>query len=141
MLLFKLVSPFYRPKLVFYCHFPDQKLTKRDGVAKKVYRFFIDNMESLTIGMADHIYVNSLFTKSICQESFRSIDPNRLDVLYPSLKTDTLDNTKEFNIDLDGFEYIVLSLNRYEEKKNHKLALDVFSEFVPLNYVIWLVLS
>ena len=49
-------------KIVFYCHFPDKLLTKRQGTMKKIYRYGIDWVEEVTTGMADKILVNSKFT-------------------------------------------------------------------------------
>ena len=53
---------FYQQKIVFYCHFPDQLLTKRQSILKKVYRSIIDPIEEFTTGMADKVLVNSKFT-------------------------------------------------------------------------------
>ncbi len=54
----------FRPgvKVVFYCHFPDQLLTIRTSVWKKVYRGPIDWVEEWSTGMAHCILVNSQFT-------------------------------------------------------------------------------
>ncbi|CAD5229355.1 unnamed protein product [Bursaphelenchus okinawaensis] len=127
LFLFKLAGFFYRPKLVFYCHFPDQKLTKREGSLKKAYRYFIDGLENKTLALADKIYVNSLFTKNVCKETFPSVDPSRFDVLYPSVNTDFLDKSTDGHLDVeDKYEFVFVSLNRFEGKKNHLLALNVF---------------
>lgn len=49
-------------RILFYCHFPDQLLTGRVGLAKRLYRMPIDWMEEVTTGMADVVVVNSKFT-------------------------------------------------------------------------------
>lgn len=49
-------------KVLFYCHFPDMLLTKRDSFLKKIYRAPIDWLEEKTTGMADMVLVNSKFT-------------------------------------------------------------------------------
>lgn len=49
-------------KVIFYCHFPDLLLTKRQSFWKSIYRFPIDWFEEKTTGMADLIFVNSNFT-------------------------------------------------------------------------------
>ena len=49
-------------KVIFYCHFPDMLLTKRQSFLKKLYRGPIDYVEEKTTGMADTILVNSKFT-------------------------------------------------------------------------------
>ena len=52
------------PKIVFYCHFPDQLLTQRKSALKSLYRKPIDWFEEKTTGMADTVLVNSKFTGS-----------------------------------------------------------------------------
>lgn len=49
-------------KVLFYCHFPDMLLTKRESILKKWYRAPIDWVEERTTGMADLVLVNSQFT-------------------------------------------------------------------------------
>lgn len=51
-----------RAKIIFYCHFPDMLLTKRESFAKKMYRKPLDWLEECTTGMANCILVNSKFT-------------------------------------------------------------------------------
>lgn len=53
------------PKIVFYCHFPDQLLTQRKSLLKSLYRKPIDWFEEKTTGMADSVLVNSKFTGKI----------------------------------------------------------------------------
>lgn len=55
----KLFSPI---KVLFYCHFPDQLLTRRDSFLKRLYRAPLDWIEEKSTGMADEILVNSNFT-------------------------------------------------------------------------------
>ena len=52
----------FNAKVLFYCHFPDMLLTKRESLLKKWYRAPIDWLEEKTTGMADCILVNSKFT-------------------------------------------------------------------------------
>ena len=57
--------PFLRlksTKILFYCHFPDMLLTKRESFLKRIYRGPIDWLEEKTTAMADCILVNSKFT-------------------------------------------------------------------------------
>ena len=51
-------------KVIFYCHFPDMLLTKRQSFLKSMYRLPLDYLEEKTTGMADCILVNSKFTGS-----------------------------------------------------------------------------
>ena len=57
-----IIQLFSSAKIVFYCHFPDQLLTKRETSLKSLYRAPIDFLEEKTTGMAHKILVNSLFT-------------------------------------------------------------------------------
>ncbi|XP_073443779.1 alpha-1,3/1,6-mannosyltransferase ALG2 isoform X4 [Dendrobates tinctorius] len=82
--IFKLAR---NPKgVLFYCHFPDQLLTQRISVAKKIYRTPIDWLEEKTTGTADCILVNKFV-------------PAKRKIVF-------------------------LSINRYERKKKHNLALE-----------------
>ncbi|XP_075683000.1 alpha-1,3/1,6-mannosyltransferase ALG2 [Rhinoderma darwinii] len=116
-----------RKSVLFYCHFPDQLLTQRISLAKKIYRAPIDWLEEKTTGMADRILVNSHFTAKIFRETFTSLSHITPDVLYPSL------NVSNFQACVfDGLSELVpvkrrivfLSINRYERKKNLNLALQ-----------------
>lgn len=44
-----------RKKVLFYCHFPDQLLTQRQSVLKRLYRAPLDWLEERTTGMADMV--------------------------------------------------------------------------------------
>ncbi|EGT51710.1 hypothetical protein CAEBREN_25681 [Caenorhabditis brenneri] len=122
---------FSRAKLIFYCHYPDKLLTKRDGTFKSFYRNFIDWVEERSTGLADAICVNSNFTKGVVRETFKSLQSHDLKVLYPSLNTkffDSIEASDDFgeNVPING-KYIFTSLNRFERKKNVVLALDAFA--------------
>eukprot|EP00002_Diphylleia_rotans_P025452 TRINITY_DN5034_c0_g1_i2.p1 TRINITY_DN5034_c0_g1~~TRINITY_DN5034_c0_g1_i2.p1 ORF type:complete len:236 (-),score=36.37 TRINITY_DN5034_c0_g1_i2:592-1299(-) len=52
-------------KILFYCHFPDQLLSPRNSLLKKIYRWPFDTLEEITTGMADEILVNSAFTRQV----------------------------------------------------------------------------
>ncbi|KAM4878012.1 alpha-1,3/1,6-mannosyltransferase ALG2 [Thomomys bottae] len=116
-----------RKKILFYCHFPDLLLTRRDSFLKRLYRAPIDWLEEYTTGMADCILVNSQFTAAIFKETFKSlshIDPH---VLYPSLNVTSFDSTVPEKLDdlvPEGKKFLFLSINRYERKKNLTLALE-----------------
>ncbi|XP_040288995.1 alpha-1,3/1,6-mannosyltransferase ALG2 [Bufo bufo] len=119
-----------RKRVLFYCHFPDQLLTPRISLVKKIYRAPIDWLEEKTTGMADCILVNSHFTAQIFKETFTSLSHIKPDVLYPSLNVSNFQSCA-----FDGLAGLVptkrkivfLSINRYERKKNLKLALKSLS--------------
>lgn len=120
----------HNPKVVFYCHHPDQLLSSQGGYLKSIYRFPINFLEEYTTGCADSILVNSKFTLRVFRETFKRLDVVP-DVLYPSLNTnffDTIQNeTQNENIScIPSNAFIYLSINRFERKKNHELALYSF---------------
>jgi alpha-1,3/alpha-1,6-mannosyltransferase len=69
---------------VFYCHFPDQLLTQRKSLLKKLYRLPLDYLEEITTAQADQILVNSLFTATVFKNTFRRISTVPA-VLYPAV--------------------------------------------------------
>lgn len=118
----------YTPKILFYCHFPDQLLTKQGGRLKSLYRMPLNYLEEKTTGAADGVLVNSKFTSRIFSETFKSLKvvPG---VLYPSLVTKSFDQLKSDDNSIDGIAdnaIVLLSINRYERKKNLPLALKAF---------------
>lgn len=117
-------------KVLFYCHFPDQLLAKRDGFIKRLYRIPFDILEQFTINFSDAIVVNSAFTKSVFFETFQFLghDP---EVVYPCVNTEEvaireIDQTFKDKILLKRKDYY-LSINRFERKKNIDLALRSFA--------------
>ncbi|XP_058057220.1 alpha-1,3/1,6-mannosyltransferase ALG2 [Anopheles bellator] len=125
--IFRLARP--NPKVLFYCHYPDQLLSRQGSVLKQCYRMPLNYLEEITTAQADSILVNSKFTSRVFKETFKRIttDP---DVLYPSLNTRFFDETpvcesdQVVKVPVDAF--VFLSINRYERKKNLPLALHSF---------------
>lgn len=120
-----------RPKILFYCHFPDQLLSKPGGSLKSLYRWPLNFLEEKTTGQADAVLVNSKFTSRIFKETFKSLDIVP-DVLYPSLNTLYFDQTSTVDADIPiqipNDAFVFLSINRYERKKNLPLALHAFKQ-------------
>ena len=115
-------------KVLFYCHYPDLLLTQRNNILKLLYRKPLDYLEGLTTSMADKIFVNSLYTKGVVSETFSHVQ--QCEVLYPSLNTSKFENGYEIvctDIMPNSAEFVFLSLNRYERKKNINLALEAMS--------------
>ncbi|XP_053121671.1 alpha-1,3/1,6-mannosyltransferase ALG2 [Hemicordylus capensis] len=118
-------------KVLFYCHFPDQLLTKRETFIKRVYRAPLDWLEEYTTGMADCILVNSCFTANVFKETFKSLSHINPDVLYPSLNVSTFDTVISMDVASivpNGKRFMFLSINRYERKKNLMLALNALHD-------------
>jgi alpha-1,3/alpha-1,6-mannosyltransferase len=117
----------HSPKILFYCHFPDQLLTKPGGFLKSAYRMPLNYLEEKTTGAADGVLVNSKFTSRIFSETFKTLNITP-DVLYPSLVTKSFDKeVKDGKInEVPDNAVVLLSINRYERKKNLPLALKAF---------------
>jgi alpha-1,3/alpha-1,6-mannosyltransferase len=49
--------------VLFYCHFPDQLLTRRRSALHAAYRTVLDACEESSTGQAHEILVNSAFTQ------------------------------------------------------------------------------
>lgn len=131
--IMRLAKP--NPKVLFYCHYPDQLLSKPGSRLKKYYRMPLDFMEEITTGQADGILVNSKFTSRVFKETFKRISVNP-DVLYPSLNTKYFDDTviegKDQISGIPSDSFVFLSINRYERKKNLPLALHAFKQLQEL---------
>ncbi|KAJ7168065.1 mannosyltransferase [Mycena crocata] len=134
-----------RTPVVFYCHFPDKLLAngefvegnlrkKRVGLLKRIYRYPMDWLEEVTTRQADVILSNSNFTARV----FRSYFPSILQTprtVYPGI------NISAYEIPVDAFAADIvavtsevptlLSLNRFEKKKNAALAIDSFAKLRP----------
>jgi alpha-1,3/alpha-1,6-mannosyltransferase len=136
-----------RFKTFFYCHFPDKLLcVERSSIFKKLYRFFIDLIEEITMLFAHVIVVNSKYTQNIFRENFKIISKKRNppSVIYPCIELkdyDRFENLQKEDITkvrgLDGLKNfdlnntkIIVSLNRYERKKNLGLAVEAFINYV-----------
>lgn len=138
--LLKLFSKFYtnKPnfKIIFYCHHPDMLLTDRKTLGKKLYRKVIDWIEEKTTSYADLILVNSQYTAQIFRQTFKKLENQSIQILYPicnfkSLDDDCSMHIDEFNLIIkDDFnkknDFVFLSINRYERKKQIGLAIDAF---------------
>ncbi|TMS40113.1 hypothetical protein L596_006535 [Steinernema carpocapsae] len=120
---------FSSARVLFYCHFPDQLLTRRDSFMKSIYRAFFDWLEEWSTAKADVICVNSRFTASVVKNTFRRLKDRHLTILYPCLNTQTFDESRPVNLEfLNGnAKSVYLSVNRYERKKNVGLALEAYA--------------
>jgi alpha-1,3/alpha-1,6-mannosyltransferase len=136
-----------RFKTFFYCHFPDKLLcVERSSLLKKIYRFFIDLIEEITMLFAKIIVVNSKYTQGVFEDNFKIISMFRSppSVIYPCIELKDYDRfeqvLKEDLLKVKGLERlknynlnnlkIIVSLNRYERKKNLNLATEAYIEFM-----------
>lgn len=119
-----------RAKVLFYCHFPDLLQTDRKHWLKKVYRWPIDKWEEWTTGLAHQVLVNSNFTAGVFHRTFKSLSSIKPTVLHPSLNFSAFDQPPvELKDTLpNSVKCLFLSINRYERKKNLRLAIEAFAE-------------
>ncbi|CAK8689685.1 unnamed protein product [Clavelina lepadiformis] len=117
-------------KIVFYCHFPDKLLTKRETFLKWLYRKPLDWLEEKTTGMAHLLLVNSHFTAKTFRTAFLSLKKMETHVLHPSLNTANFDRALQHPAKLlepkippSSRRFMFLSINRFERKKNLALAI------------------
>ncbi|XP_060680800.1 alpha-1,3/1,6-mannosyltransferase ALG2 [Hemiscyllium ocellatum] len=124
-------------RVLFYCHFPDRLLQSgKPGPLQRLYRLPIDWLEEYTTGLADLVLVNSKFTAGVFRRTFRSLSHLEPDVLYPSLSFAEPAGGQEQGQGQEqellplspppigpGRDFIFLSINRFERKKNLGLAL------------------
>jgi len=119
--------------IIFYCHYPDYLLTTRTSLLKRIYRAPLDFLEEQTTGLADMIFVNSNFTAGVFADSFPSLDRRGIkpSILYPALDLSYADASMAKAEDslqvLGKGEQLLISLNRFERKKNIGLAVTAFA--------------
>ncbi|EPS35227.1 hypothetical protein H072_11557 [Dactylellina haptotyla CBS 200.50] len=118
-------------RILFYCHFPDKLLATRKSLVKSLYRIPFDWVEGFTTGLADDIVVNSKFTASVFKQAFPRINvvPR---VVYPCVDIHEPEKAQKLEGDTYPFlqgsdRKIVLSINRFERKKNIGLVVEAFA--------------
>jgi alpha-1,3/alpha-1,6-mannosyltransferase len=125
--LMRALSP--RVPVLFYCHFPDLLLVRgRQSALKRLYRLPFDRLEEWSMGYAHAVAVNSNFTRSIVERTWPSLQakvPTK--VIYPCVDTRVDNLEKTTPTPLDGKKFI-LSINRFERKKDIELAIKAFAQ-------------
>lgn len=122
--ILRLLSP--RTRILFYCHYPDQLLSVRDSVAKRIYRIPFDVAEEVTTALADRVVVNSKFTRGVYERTFRCV-AKPAEVLYPCVPLAQFQDVPPIDATPAG-EIVFLSINRFERKKGIDLAVHAFVE-------------
>ena len=126
--LLRLAYP--RARVLFYCHFPDKLLAEKGGLLKRLYRWPFDWIESWSTGCSDGIVVNSNFTKSIFADVFPRLKHRRPGVIYPCVDTEAVEDEAEQageDKPLWKGKKVLLSINRFERKKDVGLAIRAFA--------------
>ncbi|KEP67687.1 UNVERIFIED_CONTAM: glycosyltransferase, group 1 family protein [Hammondia hammondi] len=155
----------YCEKLVFYAHFPDLLLVRRNpnsngffAALKKLYRVVMDGIEEATTAKCDLLLFNSRFTEQTYRRTFPSLNFPPHTVLYPPVDTAGADAFRRHASrdaciaslkplpEFKNFDFsvpFVFSLNRYEKKKDLPLAIHAVAHArrhdaagTPLNLVM-----
>ncbi|PYH43793.1 GDP-Man:Man(1)GlcNAc(2)-PP-dolichol alpha-1,3-mannosyltransferase [Aspergillus saccharolyticus JOP 1030-1] len=131
-----------RQRILFYCHFPDQLLARKDEggellrALKTLYRAPFDWFEGWAMSAADKVVANSRFTRGVITGVFGEEKLGELSVVYPCVDTEAgmggqaqaeaegLGATGEKV--LWGGKKILLSVNRFERKKDLALAIRAY---------------
>ena len=126
-------------RILFYCHFPDFMLASgREKWWKRWWRWGFDWLEGWTIRGADRVVVNSAFTKGVVEGVWQELGGERgVGVVYPCVDTKPKEKEggDENQVEMDDGETkelwkgkkLILSINRFEKKKNIELALKAFA--------------
>ncbi|KAH7153306.1 hypothetical protein EDB81DRAFT_791149 [Dactylonectria macrodidyma] len=116
--------------ILFYCHFPDLLLARgRQSLLKRLYRVPFDWIEECSMSFAQAVAVNSEFTKGIVKRTWPGLKKHvQTKVVYPCVDTETKDEDEPAK---DGKifenEQLILSINRFERKKDIGLAIKAFA--------------
>lgn len=124
---------YLQPKapILFYCHFPDLLLAQgRKKWWKRMYRVPFDVWEQWSMSFANAIAVNSRFTKGIVAQTWPALARTKdLKVVYPCMDTR---QGKDGQMNHDGPMWkgkrVILSINRFERKKDIALAIKAFAQ-------------
>lgn len=137
-----------RPRLAFYCHFPDRLLapgasfesvptgvgmatrpeTSWHRCLRTAYRALVDALEAVSIAHADMILVNSQFTARVVERVFpRATRYRRPAVLYPPVPASTETPMEAESMKSFPKRPFVLCISRFERKKNLELAIQALS--------------
>lgn len=123
-------------QVVFYCHYPDYLLTPRLSWIKSLYRAPLDWAEEQSTGAADAILVNSKFTAQTFANAFPSLHRRGVApaVLYPAINLAQQalpEGAEKPDLSFGGAKHVVISINRYERKKNIALAITAVGALPP----------
>ena len=123
-------------RILFYCHFPDLLLVQgRKSWYKRIWRIGFDWIEGWGIRGADRIIVNSGFTKGVVEDLWPGLrgKEREVKVVYPCIDaTETKETREDAAVKDESQEMwkgkkVLLSINRFESKKNIGLAIKAFA--------------
>lgn len=115
--------------ILFYCHFPDQLLAQKGqgaiAVLKKAYRVPFNAIEGWSTASSHGIVVNSNFTGGVVKRVFPQLSNRDLKVVYPCVDTSSASQVQRKS--LWPNRKLILSINRFEKKKDVALAVKAFA--------------
>lgn len=116
---------------LFYCHFPDLLLVQnRKRWYKRVWRVPFDWLESWGIRGADKVVVNSGFTKDVVEDIWPGLGgEDGVGIVYPCVDTRSVGKNLaegKASQELWKDKKVLLSINRFERKKDVGLAIKAF---------------
>ena len=118
-------------RILFYCHFPDKLLARSETGylywIKLIYRLPFDALESWSTGCSDGVVVNSKFTGRTVKDVLPSLMLRTLKVVYPCVDTSAAEKGLKQKRSLWPEKRILLSINRFERKKDIELAIKAFA--------------
>ena len=147
--------------IAFYCHFPDvfcdpnqafHEARWRKSLMHEIYAWVFNFAERQSLFFANSILYNSEFTKSVSESFFGTHTCLRSDVVYPAVQhywgAPTLEINESTCGTIAGFEgyraipkiflkrspatFLIVSISRFEPKKNQVLALSMLEEIVKI---------
>lgn len=120
-------------KILFYCHFPDLLLVQgRKSWYKRIWRIGFDWLEGWGIRGADRVLVNSGFTKGVVENIWEGLGGERgVGIVYPCVDTKGDAKVEEDSKPLWKDKRLLLSINRFERKKDVALAIKAFAGLEP----------
>ena len=118
--------------ILFYCHFPDLLLAqgRKESTLKRLYRVPFDWIEEYSMSFAQAVAVNSEFTRGVVQRTWPNLAESvRTRVVYPAVDVgkDPVRGKGKTEERLLEDHKVILSINRFERKKDIGLALRAFA--------------
>jgi len=132
-----LVRRLGRAPIVYFCHFPDRLLAPRRGWLYRLYRAPIDRLEAVGIARAARVLVTSRFSAATVRGAFPHLRPGAIDILMPAVDVAPYDRARAAQTAPagetggapagGGLVTTLLSLSRFERKKNLGLAIEALA--------------
>lgn len=116
-------------RILFYCHFPDLLLVKeRRKWWRRLWRVIFDLWEEWGMKFADRVVVNSRYTKGVVEGIWKWLGQGKgVGVVHPCVDTSVSGEKGEEKKEIWKNKKVILSINRFEQKKDVGLAIKAFA--------------